>query len=375
MREELPVCIVGAGFSGAVIARELAEAGIPSVVFDERSHVAGNCHVERCKETGVNVHKYGPHTFHTDNDKVWEYINRFGEMMPFVYRVKTTYKGQVYSLPVNLHTINQFFGRAMSPEEAREFLATKTDKFIIDPKNFEEQALSMIGDELYQAFFRGYTRKQWGMEPAELPASILKRLPMRFNYDDNYFFHSFQGIPKNGYTSIVENILDHKLITVRLETPYDLDSGPWRHIFYSGPIDRYFDYKFGRLGYRTLKFESEVHSGEYQGVAVMNYSDYDVPYTRITEHKFFAPWEIHKKTIIFKEYSSLCKDGDIPYYPIRLIKGKGMLLEYEKLAESVSDQITFIGRLGTYRYLDMDETIADALDTAQKYCASIGYQS
>lgn len=362
-----PIAIVGAGFSGAVIARELAEAGFSSIIFDERSHVAGNCHTERCGETGVNVHKYGPHIFHTDNQEVWDYINKYGEMMPYVNRVKTTYQGQVYQLPINLHTLNQFFSKSMRPEEARAFLASKADDSITNPETFEEQALSFIGDELYQAFFRGYTRKQWGMEPTELPASILKRLPVRFNYDDNYFFHKHQGMPKDGYTSIVEKILDHELITVHLGTSYDRASGPWRHTFYSGPIDRYFDFKLGRLGYRTLKFEPEVHEGDYLGTAVMNFGEYDVPYTRISEHKHFAPWEDHEKTIIFKEYSSLCEEGDIPYYPIRQVKEKGMLSEYEKLAESVKEEVTFIGRLGTYRYLDMDVTIAEALETAKKF--------
>lgn len=362
-----PVCIVGAGFSGAVIARELAEKGIPSVIFDERSHVAGNCHTERCEETGVNVHQYGPHIFHTDDQAVWNYIRKFGEIRPFINRVKTTYKGQVYSLPINLHTLNQFFQKSLRPEEAKAFLASKADQSITDPESFEDQALSMIGDELYQAFFRGYTRKQWGMEPTELPASILKRLPVRFNYDDNYYHHKYQGIPVDGYTAIVENILDHALISVNLDASYDPHSGPWRHLFYSGPIDRYFNYKLGRLGYRTLKFQPEIHTGDYQGTAVMNYGEVDVPHTRITEHKHFSPWEEHEKTVIVREYSSLCGEEDIPYYPIRLVKEKGMLQDYEKLAESVSDKVTFIGRLGTYRYIDMDVTITEALATAQNY--------
>lgn len=370
MNSDTPVCIVGAGFSGAVIARQLAEEGVASVIFDERSHVAGNCHTERCNETGVNVHKYGPHIFHTDNEEVWNYINRFGEMMPYVNRVKTTYKGQVYSLPINLHTLNQFFGKAMRPDEARAFLAEKADSSIPDPQSFEDQALSLIGNDLYQAFFRGYTRKQWGMEPTELPASILQRLPVRFNYDDNYFFHKFQGMPKDGYSAIVENILDHELITVHLGTSYAANSGPWRHTFYSGPIDRYFNYKLGRLGYRTLKFEPEVHQGDYLGTAVMNFGEYEVPYTRISEHKHFSPWEEHEKTIIFKEYSSHCGEDDIPYYPIRQVKEKGMLNEYQALAETVKSDVTFVGRLGTYRYLDMDVTIAEALKVAKTFLGS-----
>ncbi len=366
-KNNLPVCIVGAGFSGVVIARELAEKGISSVVFDERDHIGGNCYTERCDETGVNVHKYGPHIFHTDNDEVWEFINRFGEMMPYVNRVKITYKDRVYLLPINLHTLNQFFGKSMRPEEAKAFLESKADKSITDPQSFEEQALSFIGDELYQAFFRGYTRKQWGMEPTELPASILKRLPVRFNYDDNYFSHKYQGMPKDGYTPIIENILDHELIELRLNTAFEPQSSQWKHIFYSGPIDRFFEYKFGRLGYRTLKFEKEVHEGDYLGNAVMNFGEYEIPYTRISEHKHFAPWEEHEKSVIFKEYSSLCGEDDIPYYPIRLIKEKGVLQQYDNLAKEVASEVTFIGRLGTYRYLDMDVTVAEALATARNF--------
>ena len=366
-KSDLPVCIVGAGFSGAVIARELAEVGIPSVVFDERSHVAGNCYMERCQETSVNLHVYGPHIFHTDKQEVWDYINRFGEIKPYVTRIKTTYEGLVYALPINLHTINQFFGRAMSPAEARLFLAEKVDSSIKDPRSFEEQALSTIGKELYEAFFYGYTKKQWGREPRELPASVLKRLPVRLNYNDNYFFHPYQGIPKDGYTRIVENILDHKLISLSLETSYDQKLGPWRHIFYSGSVDQYFDYQRGKLGYRTLKFKKEIHDGDYQGTSLMNYGNIEVPYTRITEHKHFAPWEEHKNTVITKEYSSQHAEGDIRYYPIRLVKEKKILEEYETLVKSVSDDVTFVGRLGTYRYLDMDVTIAEALRTAKKY--------
>lgn len=368
IKDTAAVCIVGAGFSGAVIARELAEKGIKCVVLDERPHIAGNCHTERCSETNINIHKYGPHIFHTDNDAVWNYICKFGEMKPYVNRVKTTHQDEVYSLPINLHTLNQFFGKSMRPDEAKKFLHSKSDSSISDPQSFEEQALSFIGNELYQAFFRGYTKKQWGIEPTELPASILKRLPVRFNYDDNYFSHKYQGIPKNGYTAIVENILDHPLIEVRLNTTFEHSSNQqWKHIFYSGPIDRYFNFKLGRLGYRTLKFEKEIHDGDYLGTAVMNFGDYEVPYTRISEHKHFAPWETHEKTVIFREYSAQCEEGDIPYYPIRLVKEKGMLKEYEKLAQKCSDKVTFIGRLGTYRYLDMDVTIAEALQHARNY--------
>ena len=362
------VCIVGAGFSGAVIARELADNGIRSVVIDERDHIAGNCHTERDLETGVNVHRYGPHIFHTDSERVWKYVNRFGEIKPYANKVKTTHQGKVYSLPINLHTLNQFFGRDMHPEEARAFLNSKAEKAAREPISFEEQALSTIGRELYEAFFEGYSRKQWGMDPADLPASVFKRLPVRFTYDDNYYFHKYQGMPENGYTEIVRRMLDHPLIQLRLGEKFEKGSGNFGHVFYSGPIDRYFDHRLGRLGYRSLRFEAEVSEGDYQGTAVMNYGDYEVPYTRITEHKHFAPWEEHEKTIIFREYAYQCGEGDIPYYPIRQVEEKLLFTAYKELADAETG-VTFVGRLGTYRYLDMDVTILEALETADQFLA------
>lgn len=236
------VCIVGAGFSGAVIARILADEGIASLVIDERQHVAGNCHTERDAETGVMVHKFGPHIFHTGIERVWRFINQHGEMMPYVNRVKANVKGRVYSLPVNLHTINQFFDTAMSPAEARAFVAARARMDLVDPQTFEEQALRFVGQDIYEAFFKGYTRKQWGCEPSELPASILKRLPLRFNYDDNYFNHRFQGMPRNGYTAIVESILDHPRIEVRCGVRHEDLAEGFAHTFYSGPLDRYYHY-------------------------------------------------------------------------------------------------------------------------------------
>ncbi len=360
------VCIVGAGFSGAVIARELAQSGIPCVVMDERGHIAGNCHTERDAETGVNVHRYGPHIFHTDSERVWKYVSRFGEMVPYVNRVKTNHRGKVYSLPVNLHTLNQFFGKNMRPDEAKLFLESRVERSVAAPVSFEGQALSMMGRELYEAFFEGYTRKQWGADPADLPASILKRLPVRFNYDDNYFFHQYQGMPRNGYTEIVERVLDHPLIEVRLGTSFEKRTGNFAHVFYSGAIDRYFDHRLGRLGYRSLRFEREVAEGDYLGTAVMNYADFDVPFTRITEHKHFAPWEVHRKTVVFREYSFQCGEGDTPYYPIGQLEEKRLFNAYKELADAEAG-VTFVGRLGTYRYLDMDVTILEALETADRY--------
>ena len=371
MGSDLRVCVVGAGFSGAVIARELAEKGYSVLVIDERDHIAGNCHTERDAETGVMVHKYGPHIFHTADERVWAYINRFGEMMPYVNRVKATVKGQVYSLPVNLHTINQFFGKTMSPAEAKLFIEGQARSDIENPQSFEEQGMKFVGEDLYKAFFDGYTRKQWGVEPSTLPASILKRLPLRFNYDDNYFNHPYQGMPKDGYSKIVEGILDLDKIEVRLGCSYESLSESFDHVFYTGPLDRYFGYDIGRLSYRTLDFEPIYAEGDYQGTAVMNYPDPEVPFTRISEHKHFAPWEAGSfdKTIAFKEFSRSCGENDIPYYPIRRLDDKQLLETYEERAANEKG-VTFVGRLGTYQYLDMDVTIGRALDVAEEFLSN-----
>ncbi len=361
-----PIVIVGAGFSGAVVARELAEAGIASWVVDGRSHVAGNAHTER-RANGVMVHVYGPHIFHTAHENVWEYINKFGDMVPYNHRVKATSQGAVYSLPVNLHTINQFFGKTLSPAEAQQYIAEHADSSIDTPVSFEDQALKFVGRELYEAFFKGYTQKQWGVSPTELPASILARLPVRFSYEDSYFNHPYQAIPRDGYTPIVEAILDHPLIEVTLNktvTPEELADA--EHVFWSGPIDEYFNGKFGNLGYRTLDFVESEATGDFQGCPVMNYCDVDVPYTRITEHKHFAPWESHEGTTLYTEYSRLAEPGDIAYYPIRQVKEKEQLLQYVEAARAATG-VTFMGRLGTYRYLDMDVTIKEALEVAEMF--------
>ena len=355
--------IVGAGFSGAVVARELVEAGHTADVFDTRDHVAGNCHTAR-HETGVMVHTYGPHIFHTQHEHVWQYINRFGEMMPYRHKVKAISRGNMYSLPVNLKTINQFFDRNFDAVQAEEFIRSKADATITNPVSFEDQGLRFVGRELYEAFFAGYTSKQWGVDPKELPASILARLPVRFNDDDSYFNHPYQAIPKDGYTPIVEAILRHESIKLHLGTRFNPSShsefGEFDHVVWTGPIDAFFGFEFGRLGYRTLDFEPEVCDGDYQGHPVVNYCDVDVPYTRITEHKHFAPWEDHSRTIVYREFSRLCGESDTPYYPIRLVKEKEQLLNYVQLARNARG-VTFIGRLGTYRYLDMDVTIHEAL--------------
>ena len=361
------VAIVGAGFSGAVVANQLAHAGYNVEVFESRAHIAGNCHSERDAETNVMLHVYGPHIFHTDNERAWEFINRFGEMMPYVNRVKAITNNRVFTLPINLLTINQFFDKTFRPAEAEAFMAEIGDKTIENPQTFEEQALRFVGRELYEAFFKTYTIKQWGLEPSELPASILKRLPVRFNYDDNYFNHKYQGMPKDGYTAIVEKMLDVPGIQVHLNTRFDPNAkGDYDHVFYSGPIDAWFGHTEGRLPYRTLDFEVFRDTGDYQGNAVINVCDNSQRYTRVTEHKHFAPWEKHEKTICYLEYSRQCEEKDTPYYPIRQAREKAQLEKYVNLAKQETN-VTFMGRLGTYRYLDMDVTINEALVTADKF--------
>lgn len=311
------------------------------------------------------MHAYGPHIFHTDNQRVIAFVNRFGTMLPYRHRVKTTHRGRVYSLPINLHTINQFFGAAMSPQEARAFIAGRAVTYDRPPANFEEQALSMIGAELYEAFFKGYTEKQWGLDPSALPASVLKRLPVRFTYDDSYFHHRYQAMPADGYTEIVRAMLDHPNIAVHLGVSFEAFAEPYDHLVYSGPIDRYFAHRIGRLAYRTLSFERFYAEGDHQGIAIMNYADRSAPMTRITEHKHFAPGAPGDvpRTVCFREFSRPCEPGDIPYYPIRLAKDKALLADYVAKAEAETG-VTFVGRLGTYQYIDMDVSIARGLETA-----------
>jgi UDP-galactopyranose mutase len=360
------IAIAGAGFAGAVVARELAETGpYKIVVFESRPHLAGNCHTERDPATGVMLHQYGPHIFHTSREDVWDYVNRYAKFGPYTNRVKAVTARGVFSLPINLLTINQFFGKTFDPREAKEFIASLGDSSIEEPRTFEDQALKFLGRELYENFFYGYTKKQWGVEPTELPASILSRLPVRFNYDDNYYTSRYQGIPVEGYTAIVEKILDHENIEVQLGEKFDpAFKDQFDHVFWSGPIDAYYDFELGRLQYRSLQFERFDAEGDYQGNPVINYCEARVPYTRITEHKHFAPWETHEKTVCFREYSKLAEPNDTPYYPLRLQKDKELLRRYMDRIQR-EPGITFIGRLGTYRYLDMHVVIGESLDLAK----------
>jgi UDP-galactopyranose mutase len=364
---KLLIGMAGAGFTCAVIARAVAEKGHSVEMFERRSHVAGNCHTERDPASSVMTHKYGPHIFHTDDAEVWKYVNSFMPFKPFVNRVKATTGKQVYSLPINLHTMNQYFGKTLSPTEAANFIRSKSAAHIENPANFEEQALKFVGEELYEAFFKSYTEKQWGVDPKSLPASILKRLPVRFNYDDNYFFHKYQGMPEFGYTELIQRVLDHPNIKVHLECDFPTDSiHTFDHVFYAGTLDGFFKYELGDLPYRTLDFERFSFDGDFQGCAVMNYCDDSEPFTRITEHKHFSPWEEHNSSICYREYSRACTRNDIPYYPLHLVQSNQMLEAYQARAKA-QEKMTFVGRLGTYKYMDMDVCIRNAIDVANGF--------
>jgi UDP-galactopyranose mutase len=369
----LKFLVIGSGFSGAVLAHELAKNMDCHIdIWEERNHIAGNCHTSRDAETGIMVHRYGPHIFNTNKKETWDYVNSFSEFRPYVHRVKAVSHGEVYSFPLNLLTLNQFFKNTFSPKSAKEFFENISDKSISDPKNFEEQALAFIGEKLYNAFFKGYTRKQWGCEPKQLPASVLKRIPVRFNYDDNYHDSIYTGIPTEGYTDVIEKLLSLPNIQIHLNKKYKPSESlnGFDHIFYTGALDAFFDFEYGKLGYRTVTFESSVHNGDFQGTAQINYCDEEIPYTRITEHKHFTPWENHEKTIVFKEFSKETGPGDIPYYPKRLKEDKFVLMKYRQKANALTS-VSFLGRLATYRYMDMDDVIEEARNFSVKFMSKI----
>ena len=366
------ILIVGCGFSGSVIARELADnTNLSITIIDEREHIGGNCYTERDKDSNIMIHKYGPHIFNTNREDVWKYVSNFSIIQPYINRVKALTKSGVYSMPINLHTINQLFSRTYNPKEAREFIDNLADKSINEPKNFEEQALRYLGREIYDTFFYGYTKKQWGCEPKLLPASILKRLPVRFNYDDNYYSTKYQGIPLDGYTNIFERLLSHPQIKIQLNTKFcNSLISEYDYVIYTGAIDNFFEYVEGRLGYRTVTFERIDAIGDFQGVAVMNYTGQEIPYTRIHEHKHFTPWESHDKTVCFKEFSIETGELDSPYYPKCLEEDMILMKKYYLLAQQ-QNKVSFIGRLATYRYLNMDQAIAEALDFSKEIITSI----
>lgn len=362
--------IVGSGFSGCVLANRLCALQDCTIdIWESRNHIGGNCHTSRDESTGIMVHHYGPHIFNTNNKPVWEYVNSFGEFMPYVHRVKAVSNGKTYPLPINLATINQFFNKNFDPRQASDFISSLGDHSIKEALNFEEQALKFIGKDLYHAFFYGYTKKQWGCEPTELPASILKRLPVRFNYDDNYHNALYTGIPVDGYSAIMEKMISSLRIKLILNKSFqsnDDSTKDYDHIFYTGPIDAFYHYSEGRLGYRTVRFERFETTGDFQGTSQVNYCDENIPWTRIAEHKHFTPWEEHEKTVYFKEYSSETTENDTPYYPKRLKADKEKLTVYRKFAEN-ENRVSFLGRLATYRYMDMHHVIGEAIDFASLF--------
>lgn len=358
--------VVGSGLYGAIFAHEAKTHGKSVLVVDKRPNIAGNIYTENIE--GINVHKYGAHIFHTNNKKVWNYVTQFAEFNRFTNSPVANYKGELYSLPFNMYTFNKMWG-VVTPEEAAAKIEEQRKEITGEPKNLEEQAISLVGRDIYEKLIKGYTEKQWGRDCKDLPAFIIKRLPVRLTFDNNYFNALYQGIPIGGYTKMIENILDG--IEIRLNTDYlenkaELDALADK-VVYTGPIDAYFDYKLGTLEYRSVRFETEtLDKSNFQGNAAVNYTDRETPWTRIIEHKWF---EFGKdvegndlpKTVISKEYSSEWKPKDEPYYPVNDEKNSKLYSEYRKLADA-EEKVIFGGRLGEYKYYDMDQVIAAALD-------------
>jgi len=370
----MDLLVVGSGFFGLTIAERAAEAGRKVTVIDRRSHIGGNAYSEAEPETGIEVHRYGAHLFHTSNATVWEYVNRFTTFTNYVHRVYTNHKSVVYPMPVNLGTINQFFHAAYSPAEARALVKEQAGEFDVKTaQNFEEKGIALVGRPLFEAFFRDYTAKQWQTDPQKLSGDIVSRLPVRYTYDNRYFNDTWEGLPTDGYTAWLERMADHPNIDVRLGVDYFDESQPLNKratvgqlpVVYTGPVDRYFDYAEGALSWRTLDFEQEVLDiSDFQGTSVMNYPDLDVPFTRIHEFKHFHPErrEIFNsdKTVIMREFSRFADREDEPYYPVNTPADRDGLLAYRELAKGEQD-VHFGGRLGTYQYLDMHMAIGSAL--------------
>ena len=360
--------VVGAGLYGAVFAQIAKKSGKSVLVIDKRDHIAGNVYTEEIE--GINVHKYGAHIFHTNNKKVWEYITQFAEFNRFTNSPVANYKGELYSLPFNMYTFNKMWG-VVTPQEAVDKIEEqKKAAGITEPKNLEEQAISLVGTDIYEKLVKGYTEKQWGRPCTELPAFIIKRLPVRLTFDNNYFNALYQGIPMGGYTKMVENLLDG--IEVRLGEDYLERKAEYdalaQKVVYTGAIDAYFDYKLGALEYRSVRFENEVlNQPNFQGNAAVNYTDAETPWTRIIEHKWFE-FGTQPKTVISREYSSEWKTGDEPYYPVNDEKNSNLYAEYKKLAEA-EEKVIFGGRLGEYKYYDMDAVIDSALNMCEKELA------
>ncbi|MCR8658636.1 UDP-galactopyranose mutase [Paenibacillus endoradicis] len=360
--------IVGAGMYGAVFAHEMNKSGKTCLIIDKRSHVAGNIHTEKVED--ILVHQYGAHIFHTSNKEVWNYVNQFAEFNRYINSPIANYYGEIYNLPFNMNTFNKMWGVA-TPDEAKLRIQQQCkDNYVENPQNLQEQAINLVGPDIYEKLIRGYTEKQWGRSCTEIPAFIIRRLPVRFTYDNNYFKDPYQGIPIGGYTAMIERMIEG--IEVKLNTDYLLEKEQWDSmadkVIYTGPIDAYFDNRFGVLEYRSLRFETEVlDTANYQGNAVVNYTDRETPYTRIIEHKHFE-FGTQPKTVISREYSEEWKRGDEPYYPINDEKNNILYEKYKALAEAESNVI-FGGRLGEYKYYDMDKVVEVAL---QKVKAVLG---
>jgi UDP-galactopyranose mutase len=364
--------VVGSGFFGLTIAeRAASELGKRVLVLERRAHIGGNAYSEPEPETGIEIHRYGAHLFHTSNERVWEYVNRFTAFTGYQHRVFARVADQVYSFPMNLGLINQFFGKAHTPDEARALIAEQAGEFdTATAKNLEEKAISLVGRPLYEAFVKGYTAKQWQTDPTQLDTGIINRLPVRYTFDNRYFNDTHEGLPVDGYTAWLEKMADHPGIEVRLDVDYfDVrDAIPaGTPTVYTGPLDRYFGNSEGELSWRTLDFEQEVRhdTGDFQGTSVMNYNDQDVPYTRIHEFRHFHPERDYPKdkTVIVREYSRFAEPGDEPYYPVGTPEDRAKLTRYRELArkETANNNVLFGGRLGTYKYLDMHMAIGSAL--------------
>lgn len=370
----MDLLVVGSGFFGLTVAERAAAAGRKVTVIDRRPHIGGNAYSEADPETGIEVHRYGAHLFHTSNPTVWEYVNRFTTFTDYVHRVYTRHKDVVYPMPVNLGTINQFFQAAYSPSEARALIKEQAGEFDVKTaQNFEEKGIALVGRPLFEAFFRDYTAKQWQTDPHKLSGDIVSRLPVRYTYDNRYFNDTWEGLPTEGYTAWLERMADHPNIEVKLGVDYFDESQPLNRkatvgqvpIVYTGPVDRYFDYAEGALSWRTLDFEREVlDTSDFQGTSVMNYPDLDVPFTRIHEFKHFHPERreifAQDKTVVMREFSRFADQDDEPYYPVNTSTDREGLLAYRELAKGEPD-VHFGGRLGTYQYLDMHMAIGSAL--------------
>ncbi|MBR2844017.1 MAG: UDP-galactopyranose mutase [Solobacterium sp.] len=365
MSEKYDYLIVGSGLCGAVFAREAVKAGKKVLVVEKRSHIGGNIYTKEVE--GINVHEYGAHIFHTNNKEVWQYVNQYAEFNRYTNSPVANYHGELYSLPFNMYTFNKMWGVVTPQEAADKIEEQKREAGITEPKNLEEQAISLVGTDIYEKLVKGYTEKQWGRPCTELPAFIIKRLPVRLTFDNNYFNALYQGIPIGGYTKMIEQMLDG--IEVRLDTDYlqnreELDALADK-VFYTGPIDAYFNYELGYLQFRSVRFETEVlDMPNYQGNAVINYTDRETPYTRIIEHKHFE-FGTQPKTVISREYSSEWKIGDEPFYPVNDERNSRLYSEYRTLADQKEDVI-FGGRLGEYKYYDMDQAVARTLEICRQ---------